>query len=602
MSTNSVKPTSVSKEELEDFADRFFVEWMDKLHAPGAAFALVKDGDIVLSKGYGYASMENRARVNPETTVFRVGSISKLFTATALMQLHERRQLSLEDDVNKHLASFKIEQNYDRPVTIANLLTHTGGFSDHFIGQHARNISELKPLGEYLAAKMPPRAIPPGEFISYNDHGMALAGHAAENVAQIPLAEYIQQNILNPLDMKWTSFEQPPPADLERNLAIGYDYRKGSLHPYRYDYVNTFPSAGLVSTVNDIAKFMIAHLQKGRYGSARILMEETADLMHKQQATHHPRLRGRTYGFGELLENGQRAIFHDGGMPGFNSRLVLIPEHSMGFFVTWNNNNLRLKLELAKQVFNLFFPTETRNQPHIEPVAPKNNLERFKGHYKDNIWSKVTLEKLITLLEQIEVGKGKQGTIAVGPAEYAEIEKALFKRTDGDAYIAFRQMQNKVTHMFIGAGSYEKVSRLETRPFQLGLTAFFALVFLSAVAANTVAILFQVAYIPVIPAILSLMTSLLNLVFLGGVFWTFMKTDRWQFMYGVPGPLHALLVTPLISAFLTFGLPIAGVFLTDGKIWSILGAAHYTLITFTSLAFLLFLNYWNLLAPKEYKR
>ena len=110
MSTNSVKPASVSKEELEDFADRFFVEWMDKLHAPGAAFVLVKDGDIVLSKGYGYASMESRARVNPETTVFRVGSISKLFTATALMQLHERRQLSLEDDVNKHLALFKIEQ------------------------------------------------------------------------------------------------------------------------------------------------------------------------------------------------------------------------------------------------------------------------------------------------------------------------------------------------------------------------------------------------------------------------------------------------------------------------------------------------------------
>jgi CubicO group peptidase (beta-lactamase class C family) len=133
---------------------------MDRLHAPGAAFVLVKDGEIVLSKGYGYANIEDGTEVDPETTVFRVGSISKLFTATAIMQLHERGQINLEDDVNKHLTLFKIEQNYDKPVTIANLLTHTGGFNDHFIGQHTRNISDLKPLGEYLAAKMPPRVMP----------------------------------------------------------------------------------------------------------------------------------------------------------------------------------------------------------------------------------------------------------------------------------------------------------------------------------------------------------------------------------------------------------------------------------------------------------
>lgn len=125
---------------------------MKELHIPGAVFILVKDGKVFFAKGYGYANHEKRTPVIPDKTIFRVGSISKLFTATAVMQVCERKQLKLEDDV-KYLRLFKLEDNYPQPVTFANLLTHTAGFDEHFIGQHAREISEVIPLGQYLATR-----------------------------------------------------------------------------------------------------------------------------------------------------------------------------------------------------------------------------------------------------------------------------------------------------------------------------------------------------------------------------------------------------------------------------------------------------------------
>jgi len=128
--------------ELEAFLDDFFAKEMTKEHVPGAAVALVKDGKIFFSKGYGYADLEKKIPVVPDKTLFRVGSISKLFTTTAVLQLVEQGKLKLDDDVNKYLKRFQVKNTYPKPVTVANLLTHTDGFDSEWgIGAFARRAS-----------------------------------------------------------------------------------------------------------------------------------------------------------------------------------------------------------------------------------------------------------------------------------------------------------------------------------------------------------------------------------------------------------------------------------------------------------------------------
>lgn len=143
MSSLSHQQGPTDLRELEAFLDTFFTEQMKELHIPGAVFILVKDGEIFFAKGYGFANLEKKTPVIPDKTLFRVGSVSKLFTTTAIMQLYEKEMLNLDDDVNKYLRNFQLEDNYPQSVTIANLLTHTGGFDERLTGMAARSPSEV---------------------------------------------------------------------------------------------------------------------------------------------------------------------------------------------------------------------------------------------------------------------------------------------------------------------------------------------------------------------------------------------------------------------------------------------------------------------------
>src|SRR5262249_23034690 len=170
---------------LEAFLDQFFQEKMAERHVPGAVFVLVKDGRTTFAKGYGYADRERKLPVVPDKTAFRVASVSKLFTAPAVLQQYERGRLKLDDDVQHYLHGFQLRDPFPEPVTLANLLTHTGGFDERTIGTTARTRDGVQPLGRYLAAWMPACSLPPGDVISYSNHGVALAGHVVEETSGV---------------------------------------------------------------------------------------------------------------------------------------------------------------------------------------------------------------------------------------------------------------------------------------------------------------------------------------------------------------------------------------------------------------------------------
>jgi len=187
--------------------------------------------------------------------------------------------------------------------------------------------NKLGSIEDFLQDALPARVTPPGEVHSYNNYGFALAGYVVEEVSGMPFEDYVYLNILQPLGMTLGSFAQPLPLELKAQLATGYELAGDDLAPAVFQYDRAVPAGSMSSTAEDMAAFMIAHLQSG---GSEILDESIADLMHQQQFTHHPELPGMTYGFKERYINGLRVIGHGGDIFSYSSQMILIPEDNMG--------------------------------------------------------------------------------------------------------------------------------------------------------------------------------------------------------------------------------------------------------------------------------
>lgn len=325
--------------ELQDFADKFFAKQMDKLDIPGVEFIFVQGDEVIYAKGYGYANLEQKTPMDAANTVVRIGSISKSFVATAVMQLVEQGKLDLHADVNQYLTAFQLEDTYPEPVTLAHLLTHTAGFEDPPYVT-STDPATIRPLREYLAANMPPRTHAPGEVHIYCSHGYDLAALIVEEVSGVSFVEYMEQNIFKPLGMEHTQYLLAPP--MPENLATGYFYEKGGFLkksvqvPQPMDYDNSYPSGSIVSTASDMAHFLTAQLQGGCYNGVCILRPETIAQMHEARVPTSREGQNVTFGFVESALAGQRLLGHSGAIKGFGDILDFFPEQGFGYFISFN--------------------------------------------------------------------------------------------------------------------------------------------------------------------------------------------------------------------------------------------------------------------------
>src|SRR5204862_5866612 len=162
------------KPDLEAFLDALIPAQLQSRDIAGAVISVVKDGHVLLAKGYGYADFAAKKPVVADKTLFRPGSISKVFTATAVMQLVEQGKLDLDRDVNEYL-DFAIPKTYPEPVTLRRLLTHTAGFEETLKNLFVAHESDLKPLRTYLVNQMPPRIFSTGKVVSYSNYGFTVA-------------------------------------------------------------------------------------------------------------------------------------------------------------------------------------------------------------------------------------------------------------------------------------------------------------------------------------------------------------------------------------------------------------------------------------------
>jgi CubicO group peptidase (beta-lactamase class C family) len=376
--------------EMKAFLDEELGREMEKHHFAGAAVSVVKDGELFFAKGYGYADLENKIPVDPERTIFRIGSVGKLFTWTAVMQLVEEGKLDLDEDINDYL-DFRIPDTYPQPITLKHLMTHTSGFDDRLLESLVSDADDQVSTREWLISNMPARARPPGDIASYSNYNAMLAGYIVARVSGQPYDQYIQEHILNPLGMVHSTAQSPMPPDLRAHASVGYTYEDGDFQAYPNYTAQpaVLPSGAHQASVTDMARFMIAHLQDGRYSDAniaeaRILNESTMQQMHSTVYTPDPRLLGTAYGFFDFSDDGQRTIGHSGYIPPMYSLLLLLPDQNLGVFVAYNSEGggdlTNQHLGFQRAFFDHYYPT-----PAVESMRPPANFAeragRFEGSY-----------------------------------------------------------------------------------------------------------------------------------------------------------------------------------------------------------------------------
>jgi len=434
-------------QEMEAFFDGAITTSMAENHVPGAVVVVVKDGQVFFTKGYGFANVDSKIKVDPETTLFRPGSVSKLFTWTAVMQLVEQGKLSLDEDINTYL-DFKIPNTFPEPITLKNLMTHTPGFEDRGEGLFKLDVEDMTSLENYLKNDIPARVFPPGEIGAYSNYGTALAGYIVQRVSGMDFNQYVQENIFDPLGMVNATFQQPLPASLAQNMAGGYNYLNGDFVAGSFELVVGSPAGALSASGLDMARFMIAHLQNGVYEGNRILKEETALQMHSPLYSPNARLDGMAHGFFYNVINGQKVISHGGDTILFHSYLGLLPEENLGIFISTNGVvGNKLVSSVGEAFFDHYYPVdEPQLYPAIDFVDRKGI---YAGSYLLSRSNFTTIEKLITRLNPITASVISDNQIALtygGETDvYVETEPGLLvDKFDSSNRIVLKQNDGKV--------------------------------------------------------------------------------------------------------------------------------------------------------------
>ena len=434
--------------DLEAFLDGVVPLQLQREDIAGAVVLVVKDGKVLFGKGYGYSDVAKKTPATTDATLFRPGSISKLFTWTSVMQQVEQGKLDLDRDVNDYL-DFKIPPRDGKPITLRNIMTHTSGMEESVQQLFIPDTKDLVPLDAYLKAHLPNRIFAPGTLPAYSNYATTLAGYIVQRVSGQPFDDYVEQHIFNPLKMEHTTFRQPLPAALAPLMSKGYS--RGSQPAKPFEVVQAFPAGSVSATATDMARFMIAHLQNGQYEGAQILRPETAKLMHSVAFQNLPQMNGMCLGFYEETRNGHRIIGHGGDTENFHSDLHLILDSNVGFFVSYNSagkGENRPREALFHGFLDRYFPYQVPDQPAL--ATAKADGEKLAGSYISSRRGDTTLFFVLSAIGQAKLKVNPDGTITVNemkglngqPKKFREIAPMIFREVDGQEMLGFKHDQD----------------------------------------------------------------------------------------------------------------------------------------------------------------
>ncbi len=450
---------TLDRADVEAWLDGYLPYALQRGDVAGAVVVVVKDGEVLLQKGYGYADVEARGPVDPKVTLFRPGSVSKLFTWTAVMQLVEQGKLDLDRDVNQYL-DFMIPSAFGAPVTLRNVMTHTPGFEEVHKNVITDDSTGVEPLDAFLKDWIPTRIFPPGRVPAYSNYATALAGYIVQRVSGESFEDYVERHIFAPLGMEHSTFRQPLPARLKAAMAEGYDVASsGESKPF--EMVIPGPAGSLSASGEDMGRFMIAHLQNGRHGDRKILEAETAKLMHGTALTILPAVNRALLGFYETNRNGRRAIAHGGDTYYFHSDLHLFIDDGAGIYVSMNSAGKdgasgSIRSALFEQFADRYLPGEEMTG-RVDPGTAEAHARLLAGTYENSRRSESNFLSVLGLLGPAEVTVNEDTTISVGlltgldgePKRWRETAPFVWREVDGKNVLSAKVENGKVV-MFSG--------------------------------------------------------------------------------------------------------------------------------------------------------
>ena len=600
-------PLPADQARIKSYVDGLMSGLIAAGEFPGATIVVIQDGKVAFKGGYGFADVKARLKVDPDRTRFRVASISKLITATAVMQVVEQGKVDLNADVNTYLTAFKIAPTYAEPVTLANILTHTAGFDDRYLSLSTPLTGVVEPLGQYLAETMPPRVLPPGKTFAYSNHALALAGHVVENVSGQEFAAYAQEFIFSPLGMTSSTFGVPYP--LPQDLAVPYfkggpegGFKRGEL-----DRVRPGPAGDLITTASDMAKFMLVNMNQGVYGDDEKLMSAASmERMHAQHFTQAEGLDGWAYGFMEGRRNGVRWIGHDGSWLGYCAQLALSPETKSGFFIAYNADcHFSASASLRKALFDLVWPPRADIVAEVNPTA-ELRARNLVGSYMAVRRARSDFTVMAAAASQIRVTAPGEGRLVVHRPDAGEL---LFLPQANGTWInpdhqmraaAVADARGQATQLVIDANVYDRVVGAGEWAIWSAALGFVVALCVMALWGWTNGFLSRQlfgepkAVITLFPRLVAFAAAGLTLVAMVGMASLLSDPAPLDILHGPTPTLMVLLSVPVAVALLVVPM----------VVWSIMGfgtdmrarvaQAGYALLTVALLVFVAFVWQWGL--------
>jgi CubicO group peptidase (beta-lactamase class C family) len=425
--------------DLEPWLDGFMANALRANDVQGAVVAVVKDGKVVVQKGYGYADVLKKIPIDREKTLFRPGSISKLFAWTAVMQLVEQGKIDLDADINTYL-DFKITGMGGKKITVRNLMTHRAGFEE--VGKSGLYSDPvfLRPLGAYLKLYTPERIFEPGSTPAYSNYGANIAGYIVQRVSGMAFETYVERNIFAPLGMAHSTFRQPLPRTLQSLMSKGYQTL--GTDPKPFELINDVPAGALSASTSDVVRFMIAHLNAERISDGKLLKPETAKLMHRSLIRNFPDLNGMALGFYEKDINGHNVIGHGGDTSLFHSDLTLFIDDGIGIYLSLNstgNNNFNIRQKLHNDFADRYMPV-TASVSEIDPAVAKAHLALVSGAYVSTRRLDSSFGRVSHLASELSISSDGNGLLLLKgrakPMRYREISPYLWQEVDGKELLA----------------------------------------------------------------------------------------------------------------------------------------------------------------------
>ncbi len=447
-------------------------QWLDQLLGPAlqrqrisaVVVVVVKDGQVLLSRGYGVADRASGKPVDPAATLFRAGSIAKTITWTAVMQLVEQGRLDLDADVNRYL-DFSIPPYQGQPLTLRQLMTHSAGFEevekDPVLSPAAASSPDW--FAQWVKRSLPRRIYPPGELPAYSNYGAALAGYIVQRVSGQGYEDYVEQHVFRPLGMQHASFREPLPPALQTDLAASY--APGGSTPQPFQIRAALPAGGLSASGEDMGRFMLAHLQDGRYGDARILQPASARLMREYAYQAVPGLLPGALGFFRMDRNGRFVVGHRGDLPFFHSAMVLYPQEQVGLYVSIDGTaGVGLRRHLLDGFADRYFPPLPQRPPPTLASAREHG-QLLVGNYLSSRASRANFSSAWNLLPQVRVLMAADGSLITPsfhdaggkPRHWREVQPYLWLDDVDGSHLGARIRDGRLLWMSTDAHAPETV-------------------------------------------------------------------------------------------------------------------------------------------------